>query len=253
MAGVTYWNGTSEIPVTLTRWDGTNETPLTAYQWNGTSEVPLFDAAPTDAFIGSSAVSHAAGSSGTSIPVPIPSGVESSDVCVLMMCNSNSAATITSVTGCSALLSPTDTGSMQAAIYSGTGHTAGGTVTVAGTNFNPSAVTAVWYRGLSLGSLATPATRGGTVFTSTASAAPGATGTNRILVMVAEKSGSNTDNIAPVVPSVTQRAWAPWNSSATGMPSAYIGEYTAPGGSKTATYLRSSANGLATQVRLFLP
>lgn len=248
MAGMTYWNGTSEVPVTLTRWTGTSEVAVSPYRWDGSAETPCFTTA--DPFIGATNASHPSAGSSTGINLTIPTGIVSTDRCALVLCNANSAATITSVTGCSPLLAATDTGTMQAAIYGGTGHTAGGTLAIVGTNLNPSAVAVVWHRGRVHDVLATPATRGASSTTIAAAAAPNAVSGDLVLVLVAEKSGANTDNLAPVVSGVTQRSWAPWNGSGTGLPSAYIGEYVAPASSKTATYLRASANALATQVRL---
>lgn len=234
---------------TLKRWDGsTFRSGGTLRRWTGSGWQPPVGAASP--FIGAAQVAHGAGDSGTTISVPVPSGVTPTDRCTLVLCNANAAATITAVTGCAAVVGPTDSGTQQATVYTGTGHTAGGTLTITGTGLNPSAVAVVWHRGRTHGTPAS-ATRGASAATITAPAAPGAVTGDLVLVLVAEKSGANTDQLPPSVPGVTLRAWAAWpTGGATGMTSAYIGEYAGAGTARTATYLRSSANALAAQVRL---
>lgn len=181
----------------------------------------------------------------------VPAGVLATDRMIVGLADADSSAT-PSITGCTAIVGPTDVGTMQGLVFSGTGYKAGDTVTVAGTGIDPSAVVAAWYRGVTSVGTPTSAVRSASGTTLTApDPADDATG-DLIVSIFLEKSGANTVFTAPAVAGVTNRAFEPWASSATGLPSAWIGDYSAPGSAKTITYLKASANGLASQVRLRL-
>lgn len=239
---------------TYSVWDGTSEKAIRSAQvWDGTTLRALPLATTTQPVVAKGFVAaystETLPDSQPPLAIPVPAGVQPGDTCVMVVTAANAAHTLTvagmSVTG-------GVMGSGASWIATGTGHSAGGTVTLGGTLAAPFAVAAAWYRGVtSLGTLAT-ATRPSspTSATVTAPASADAQAGDLIVVAYAEKSGANADKLPPAVPGVTKRGWSPWSSSGVGLPSAWIGDYSAPATARTATYLRSSANGRGLQIRL---
>jgi hypothetical protein len=194
-------------------------------------------------FVAAIDVTHSAGTP----EFVVPAGVVSTDLMVLGITNADATASF-GIPGATAIVGPTDTGSMQGVVLTGTGYTASDTVVFTGTTsaMIPSTFVAAWYRGAGTVGTPTSATKGGTVTTLIASDITGESATARRVVVFLEKSGSNVSSTAPTVTGVTNRAWEPWASSAAGQPSSWIGDYAeAPSEAKTITYPQSSANGLA--------
>jgi hypothetical protein len=202
-------------------------------------------------FVAAIDVTHSAGTP----EFVVPAGVVSTDLMVLGITNADATASF-GIPGATAIVGPTDTGSMQGVVLTGTGYTASDTVVFTGTTsaMIPSTFVAAWYRGAGTVGTPTSATKGGTVTTLIASDITGESATARRVVVFLEKSGSNVSSTAPTVTGVTNRAWEPWASSAAGQPSSWIGDYAeAPSEAKTITFPQSSANGLAVQVALEPP
>lgn len=250
MAGMTYWNGTAEVPVTLTRWNGTSEVAVSPYRWDGATETPCFSAPPATGFIAASTTTNT-GSPGTSQPLTVPAGTLATDLVIAAVTFANSAATISDTAGFTARQAVTIFGTAASWLGTRTGLVGGDTVTIVGTNLGTARWALLTYRGYNYGATATPTSRGAS---STALTAPNATGTGLHVVVGWEKSGGNaaTGAPAPTVSgaAVNERAWVPWQSNATGMPSLYLADYTGTPSSRTLAYPIASANGRGTQIRL---
>lgn len=249
MATLRRYDGSSmRSGATIRRFDGTGfKSGATLRRWTGTAWQPPIVAPTANGFIGAAGL-YVSTSSAT---LTVPAGVQPGDRMILGLTNAD-ASSVPTVAGASSILGPTDVGSMQALVFSGTGYTAGDTIAIGGSGLIPSALVAGWYRGVSSVGTPTSSARASSVTTLTApDPADDATG-DLIVALFLEKSGANADFTAPAVAGVTNRAWTPWVSAATGIPSAWLGDYSAPGAAKTITYPKASSNGLASQVRLRL-